>query len=113
MALLPFLENKTLVIIVDAVKSGHDPGTVTRTKNVPAFFQCRTSPHQVGLADVLALSALSADTPPETLLFGIEPADMGTGIGLSGPVASRISYLVDCIAKELEARGVKLTPQNA
>lgn len=109
MELLPYLEGKSLIIIVDAVKAGFEPGTVTRAEDIPAFFQNRTSPHQISILDVLALAALSSnDTPVETLLFGIEPASLQTGIGLSQPVEAKIPYLVNCIVEELRDRGLHL-----
>jgi hydrogenase maturation protease len=105
MELLPYLTGRRLIIIADAVRTGHPPGTVIRIDDLPAFFQNRTSPHQIGIADALALSSLSGETPPRTVLFGIEPRTIDFGIGLSREVSESLPYLVERIAGELCSQG--------
>lgn len=103
--LLPFIEGRSLIIIADAVNTGHSHGTVTKIEDLPAYFKHRTSPHQLGITDVLALASLSETTPPKTLLFGIEPKSLDTGIGLSPEVEARLPYLVEKIVEELKDMG--------
>lgn len=103
--LLPFIEGRSLIIIADAVNTGHPPGTVAKIEDLPAFFQKRTSPHQLGIIDVFALAALSDAPPPKTLLFGIEPQTLGTGLGLSPEIEAKLPYLVGKIAEELCTMG--------
>jgi len=110
MELFPYLLGRSLIIFIDVVKAGYKPGTVTKIENLPAFFQSRTSPHQIGIADVLAFAAISDGATPKTLLFGIEPACLATGIGLSGEVQSKIVYLVEKVVEELNSLGFDIMP---
>jgi hydrogenase maturation protease len=101
--LLPYLEGRSHVLLIDAVKGGKDPGTVSRIEltDPPAFFRTRISPHQIGLSDVLAVAAMTGSLPPHMVLFGIEPARLDTGLDLSPEVAASINTLTDMVAREL------------
>jgi hydrogenase maturation protease len=59
--LLSHIEGRDNLIIIDALKSGHSPGTVVRVEgeDVPARFMTRISPHQLGLSDVLAAATIA------------------------------------------------------
>jgi len=114
MELLPYLLGRSSIIFIDAVKAGYEPGTVTKIEDLPAFFQTRTSPHQIGIIDVLALAAISENgVSPKTLLFGIEPASLDTGIGLSEQVTEKMDYLVNKVVEELKKLGLELQPRQA
>ena len=65
MELLDDMADADLLVIVDAVKSGAAPGSVVKLTGdeVPKFFTTKLSPHQVGIADVLATLALSGESP--------------------------------------------------
>lgn len=54
--LLGYLEDARRVLVLDAELPNGPPGTLPRLAGdaVPAFFGLRTSPHEVGLADLLA-----------------------------------------------------------
>ena len=56
MEMLDDLGHADHLIIVDAMRSGKPPATITRLAGaeVPVFFRTKLSPHQVGLSDVLA-----------------------------------------------------------
>lgn len=104
--LVPYFQGKSHIIIIDAVRTGNQPGTVTRTDDLPAFFRNRISPHQIGLIDVLALAAITEGVSPRTVLFGIEPGNIETGLDLSSEVNGRIDFLVKCVVEELEGLGI-------
>lgn len=106
--LLPYFEGRSSIIFIDAVKTGHRPGTVTKIDDIPAYFQHRTSPHQIGILDVLALSSLRDTPQPKTMMFGIEPKCLDTGIGISGEVQANMPYLVAKVVDELLALGFDL-----
>ncbi|MBT3311380.1 MAG: HyaD/HybD family hydrogenase maturation endopeptidase [Desulfobacterales bacterium] len=96
--LLYNIENRSHLIIVDAVKSGKPPGTVVRINDPHAFFQKKISPHQIGLCDVLALADISNALPKNMVLFGIEPKHVSTGLDISPEVKKGIYTVVDEIA---------------
>jgi len=55
------------------------------------------SPHQIGLADVMGIAAITDNLPPNNTLFGIEPKQLSTGLSLSTEVEQNLSRLVDMV----------------
>ncbi len=108
MELLPYFDERSHILIVDAVKTGKEPGTIIRIDDPPAFFSAKISPHQIGLADVLGAAAITDNLPRNIALFGIEPKEISTGLDLSPEVAQNLNRLVDMLVSELEAIGVKV-----
>jgi len=72
--LLPFIEGVSLLLIIDALKSGKTPGTITilRGEEVPQFLGVRLSPHQIGIAEVLSTSRLLGIEPKKTIIIGVD-----------------------------------------
>jgi hydrogenase maturation protease len=110
--LLPYFENRSHILIIDAVKTGNKPGTIVRIDDPPAFFQKKVSPHQIGLADVMGIAVITDNMPQNIALFGIEPKELSTGLELSPEVDGNLSQLVDMVADELKAIGIKVEPKN-
>jgi len=106
--LLPYFEGRSHILIIDAVKTGKKPGTIVKIEDPPAYFRTRTSPHQIGLADVMGVAAITDILPRDITLFGIEPKQISTGLDLSTEVAQNVSRLVEIVAAELEAIGVEV-----
>jgi hydrogenase maturation protease len=110
--LLSYFDDRSHILIIDAVKTGNKPGTIVRVDDPPAFFQKKISPHQIGLADVLGLAAITDNLPRNITLFGIEPKQLSTGLDLSPEVARNLSRLVDMVVAELKSIGVDVQPKN-
>jgi hydrogenase maturation protease len=110
MELLDDLEGVDLLIVLDAVRAGRVPGSLIRLAGdeVPVFFRAKLSPHQIGLADVLASLDLLGTPPRETVIFGVEPLSLETGLDLSMPVAACLPEMAHKVVDELGARGFKL-----
>ena len=106
--LLPYLDNRSHLFIIDAVKSGNPPGTPTRIAlyDPPAYFRTKISPHQLGLSELLAVASMTDSLPDEIVLFGIEPESLDTSLQMSESVEKNIETLVDMIANELDQIGV-------
>jgi hydrogenase maturation protease len=87
--LLPYIEDASALLILDAVDYGSPPGTVIELAEdtIPQFAGIKLSEHQVTLQEVLGLARIRGRYPPKMLLIGMQPADLGTGDTLS-PVAS-------------------------
>jgi hydrogenase maturation protease len=115
MELLDDLANCDLLIIADCVRAGKAPGTLLRLKDdeIPALFRTKLSPHQVGLPDVLATLLITHEAPVHTVLFGVEPESLATGMGLTATVAAVLPGLVDAIAGEIAAAGLAVSPREA
>ena len=112
--LLPYLDDRTHLFIVDAVKSGNAPGVTVRIEldNPPAYFRNKISPHQLGLSEVLAVATLTNSLPPKIVLFGIEPKDLSTSLEMSPEVEKNIGTLADMIVDELTTLGLKVEGVN-
>lgn len=111
--LLRYVQNRDAVIIVDVVRTGAPAGTIVRLEGeaVPALFQSKISPHQLGLSDLLAAAQLTDSMPRRIVLLGIEPKCLDTGLALSGEVGAGVASLVSMIADELAALGVRPEPR--
>ncbi|MCB9948738.1 MAG: HyaD/HybD family hydrogenase maturation endopeptidase [Rhodospirillaceae bacterium] len=112
--LLDLMAHRGHVIIVDAVAHDGAPGTVVRLTDgeIPAFLRMKLSPHQLGLADLLAVLRLTDEQPHGLTLLGLQPEDMELGLELSPRLASRIDTLVDAVAAELTALGVTVRTRD-
>ena len=110
--LLSYFEDRSHILIIDAVKTGNKPGAIVRIEDPPAFLQKKISPHQIGLADVLGIAVITDSMPKNVTLFGIEPKQLSTGLELSTEVARSLSQLVDMVVAELKSIGVDVQPKN-
>ena len=106
--LLPFLEGLEHLLIIDAMVTGGPPGTIARLTgdDIPIAFETKLSPHQMGLKDLLAVSLLQGNTPPETVLLGVQPESIQLGLDLSPSVEAQLQTLVEMSLRELEAWGI-------
>jgi hydrogenase maturation protease len=106
--LLPFLEGLEHLLIVDAMETGGPPGTIARLTgdDIPVAFETKLSPHQMGLKDLLAVSLLQGNTPPETVLLGVQPETIELGMELSPSVEAKLHTLVEMSLQELESWGI-------
>lgn len=110
--LLGDLEHLDHLVIVDAVSAGRPPGTVLRLEGaaVPSAFTTKLSPHQVGIADLLATLAFLGRAPKHVVLFGIEPERLTLDLTLSAAVAAKLPEVCAQVVHELEALGVRPLP---
>jgi hydrogenase maturation protease len=73
---------------------------------MPAVFRTKSSPHQLGLQDVLALLRLLDASPANVTVIGVQPASLDIGLALTPVVAARLNEMVDIVADELAAMGL-------
>jgi hydrogenase maturation protease len=109
--LLPYVEDTDRLLVIDALELGAEPGTIARLEGdqVPASLSVKISPHQMGLADVLAAARLRDVYPGQVVLWGVQPGVMGAGLELSSPVAAQVEVLVDRVLAELSQWGIEPT----
>ncbi len=115
MELLDTLAGCDHLLVCDAVQTGAPPGSVVKLADaeVPALFQSRFSPHQLGLAEVLATLILMEEAPTTITLVGVVPVDLELGIELSPEVAAVVERAVACLVDTLHRLGFPLTPGRA
>ena len=112
--LLQYLRGRDYLIILDVVKSGNPPGTIIRMEGeeVPALFQKKISPHQLGLSDLLAAVQLTDRLPRGVVLFGIEPKSIDTGLEMSAEVGRNLGALAHMVARELVSLGLAVEAKS-
>lgn len=95
------------LLICDAVRADAPPASVIRLADaqVPALFRNRFSPHQLGVADLLATLVLTDETPRSITLIGVVPVDLALGLELSPEVALAAERALECLVAELRGRG--------
>jgi hydrogenase maturation protease len=106
--LLSYLEEAKRLLVLDAALTSGPPGTLLRVANddVPAFFGMRTSPHEIALPDLLAVTRLRGTAPVEAVVLGMQPEALELGWELSPAVAAGLDALADTAAAELRRWGV-------
>jgi hydrogenase maturation protease len=107
--LLPYVEDADHLLVIDALEMGAEPGEIVRLENdeVPAFLSVKLSPHQMGLADLLAAARLRGLYPGQLVLWGVQPAVMRPGLALSPSAAAQVEVLVGKVLAELRQWGIE------
>lgn len=101
--LLQFLEDVDHLVVVDAAHFGKEPGAILRMENeqVPAYLALKTSPHEIGLPELMLTAQLTGIYPERVVVFGVQPQSLETGIGLTPPVAAVVDRLMDAVVQEV------------
>jgi len=110
--LLGELEGVDRLLVVDALETGGESGTLMRIEggDISLGIETRLSPHEIGLRDLLSAAALIGEVPAEVVLWGIQPECLDVGEELSPAVANRLDELTDRVADELRRWGFSLNP---
>lgn len=117
LALIPYIRDANVLVILDAVDYGREPGAILRVEDaeVPKFLGAKKlSLHQTGFQEVLALAELLGEYPENVLLIGVQPAQLEDyGGSLSVEVKARINpALAEAIAY-LDTFGVRAVRRDA
>jgi hydrogenase maturation protease len=106
--LLPYLEGASHLVLVDAVDVGAPAGTMVRWQdgNIPATLGVKMSPHQIGLADLLAAASLAGHMPEHMVLWGMQPGAVEPGLELTPEVERAMPELEASVLGELRAWGM-------
>jgi hydrogenase maturation protease len=96
--LIPLMQGKDRIVIVDALKSDDEPGSVYRFD--AGHLRVKKSVfslHETGIAEVLKTLRLMGDNP-EVEIVGIVPSDITTmDIGISDSVARSVPKAIEII----------------
>lgn len=112
LGILDLMNGADTVILIDAVQSGQNPGTIHRLA-IPddlgfmvqsSWGSETTSTHAFGLGETLTLSHTLGTLPPTTLVYGIELGQMEMGTEVSLQVKPAIDTVVSAIEKDVETR---------
>ena len=102
--LLPAMRGAHLAILLDAMRSGAQPGTVRRLDMLELDESTGLlSSHGFGVAEALALGRVLGDLPPRVLIYGIE-----TGQAPSlPPLGDLVAILWPAIIDDIRVCGVE------
>jgi hydrogenase maturation protease len=96
MNLLPWVEDASHLLVLDAVEAHKEPGTliVLQGDEIQLMGMIKLSDHQVTFQEVLGLAKFRQHLPEKLCLIGIQPMDLSIGVGLSPVVAEAIPLVV-------------------
>ena len=105
--LLPHLEGRSHILVVDAIEFGGRPGQVVRlgAAEIPAYRGLKLSEHQVTFQEVVALMDLMEIKPRELLFVGVQPRGTHWGDPLSREVEAAIPGVMEEIGRQLASWG--------
>ncbi len=108
--LLSYFTADIRMLIFDAVRTGHAPGTLVRLEGneIPAALAQKMSMHQLGLQDLMAASILRGTLPQKVVLLGMQPDTIDWGTELSPAITQAMPALIQSAIKELSDWGVAL-----
>jgi len=103
-SLLDAWKDAHTVVVIDAVFSGAEAGTIHRLDaQAGAIPQelFRYSTHAVSVAEAIELARALGQLPPKLLVYGIEGKDFRAGVGLSPEVEGSVAELTERVLQEL------------
>ena len=90
--LLEAWRDAQLAVVIDAIRAADlPPGTIRRVAVADAVRVAGS--HDFGLAQTLRLSAALDRSPRRLVVYGVQVADVGFGVGLSAPVREAVPEL--------------------
>ncbi len=103
------------IIFIDAAQTGGPPGSIVALEGarLPVWFRQRMSPHQIGLADLLATLSLMDHAPKSVTLIGIEPQSMELGTELTPKIDAAADQALEKVVERLAALGIAAVERSA
>lgn len=95
-----------LAVIIDAGVAGEPtPGRIRRYENNDWTGSAALSSHGLGIPEMLELGRALERAPEDLVVFTVDAADTGQGIGLTPDVASAVPDVVAAVLAEVRQRG--------
>jgi len=105
--LLGVISKPDRLIVVDAIRNKGKAGDLYRLEGdaIPERIRAKNSLHQVDFLEALTLCQ-ALDKVPETVILGVEPADIDTlSLELTPAVQSCVDPMIDLVLDELKRCG--------
>ena len=105
--LLGVISKPKHLIVVDAIRNKGNPGDLYRLEGdaIPERIRAKNSLHQVDFLEALTLCQ-ALDKVPETVILGVEPADIDTqSLELTPAIQSCVDPMIDMILDEIKRLG--------
>lgn len=104
--LLDLWQQAPYVIVIDAVRSGAAPGTISAidptNQPLPPGLACSSS-HALGLREAVELARQLGLLPARLVIYGIEAVTFTIGTGLAPPVERAVAELAARVCSEVAA----------
>lgn len=106
MDLLSIIYESEQIIVIDALSSGGEPGTIYRClpEDLIKADERPLSLHQVELLDVL-LMARQLGGHASVVIIGVEPKEISCGMELTSKVKAAVPKVIQAVLKELKGMG--------
>lgn len=104
LGLLGIVEKAELLLVIDAIDAGCQPGTIKRLESdeIPALLHTMLSEHQLGFQEVLALARLRGRLPQQLVLIGVQPQCLDWGIELTPTTAKTVARVKEMIYEQID-----------
>ena len=101
--LIPFIEGREKVVMIDAVNFDREPGYIDVLENeqIPVRLTQKASMHHLGLMDVLCIVRLSGNVPEDMCIVGIQPGSLELGLDMTPPIWDKQEALIDRLVQKL------------
>lgn len=103
-ALMELWKGADTIIVIDAVRSGAAPGTVSRfdaTLHPLPASMFRDSTHAFGLAEAVELGRALKQLPRQLIVYGVEAQNLKAGTNLSPAIEFAVQTVVERVLQEL------------
>ena len=102
--LIPFIEGREKVLMVDAVNFDREPGYIGIIENeaIPAKLSLKASMHHLGLMDVLCIVNMSGNVPKDMCLLGIQPKSLELGLDMTPEIWDKKEALIERMVSKLQ-----------
>ena len=104
MKLLGPVEDAENLIIIDAINSGKEGGTIIKLEGdeIPAYFGIKMSIHQLGFQEVLFAAKMRERYPKQIVMYGMQPTSLQLGIGLTETNQSMLNELANVVLDQVK-----------
>lgn len=95
--LLPWVEEASHLLILDAINANVQPGTLIEMKReeIPLYRGIKLSDHQITFQEVLGLAKARGRLPEYLHLVGAQPEDLSIGVDLSPKIEAVLPNILD------------------
>ena len=101
--LIPYIEGKKKLIILDAIVSEDKPGAVYRLKFEDVDYKKKAgiSLHEAGIIEALKVASVH-EKMPETVIIGVRPKEYKTlGLDVTPEIRKAFPTVIDLVLKEV------------
>ncbi len=112
--LLGVMSEADHLIVVDVIRNGGKAGDLYRLTGdaIPERIRAKNSLHQIDFLEALTLCQ-ALDNVPETVIIGVEPADIDTlSVELTPQIKARINPTIAMVLEELDKLNMPYTRRS-